>query len=68
MVFCRDCRQQVEDCAHFGSATKHRTGRGLDPKVKTLAYKEETLTLEIAYKNGQVWQLFGVKPVMRCFA
>jgi len=30
--------------------------------VKTLAYKEDGRILEIAFKNGQVWQLFGVPP------
>jgi KTSC domain-containing protein len=33
-----------------------------DPKVKTLAYEASAQVLEITLKNGQVWQLFGVKP------
>jgi hypothetical protein len=35
-----------------------------DPKIKTLAYSAKTQTLEITFKNGQVWQLFGVPPVL----
>jgi len=62
MVFCRECRKQVEDCAHFVSPLDVKPVEVFDPKVKTLAYKEDALTLEIAFKNGQVWQLFGVKP------
>ena len=65
MVFCRECRKQVEDCAHFVAPLNVTPVEVFDPKVKTLAYKEDALTLEIAFKNGQVWQLFGVKPVMR---
>ena len=30
--------------------------------MKTLAYKEDGRILEIRFKNGQVWQLFGVPP------
>ena len=30
--------------------------------MKSLAYKEDGRILEIAFKNGQVWQLFGVPP------
>jgi hypothetical protein len=33
-----------------------------DPKVRTLAYQQDGHILEITFKNGQVWQLFGVKP------
>src|SRR5215472_13669319 len=62
MVFCRECRQQVEDCAHFVAPLNVSPVEVFDPKVKTLAYKKDAETLEIAFKNGQVWQLFGVKP------
>ena len=31
-------------------------------KVNSLAYQAKGHILEIAFKNGQVWQLFGVKP------
>jgi len=34
-----------------------------DPNVKTLAYKEDGRVLD-AFKNGQIWQLFGVPSVM----
>jgi KTSC domain-containing protein len=62
MVFCRECRQQVEDCVHCVPPLNVRAVEVFDPKVKTLAYEANTLVLEITFKNGQVWQLFGVKP------
>ena len=62
MVFCRECKQQVEDCVHFVPPLNVRPVEVFDPKVKTLAYRPKDHTLEIAFKNGQVWQLFGVKP------
>src|SRR5687767_15074162 len=62
MEFCRECREHVEDCAHFVAPLGVPEVEVFDPKVKTLAYKEDALTLEIAFKNGQVWQLSGVKP------
>jgi hypothetical protein len=37
-----------------------------DPKIATLTYKPDTL--EIAFKNGQAWQLFAVQQVMQCSA
>jgi len=33
-----------------------------DPKIEALAYSESDRILEITYKSGQVWQLFGVPP------
>src|SRR5438093_12558772 len=62
MVYCRKCRQQVEDCAHFVPPLNIPSIEVFDPKVKTLAYKEDGRILEIAFKNGQVWQLSGVPP------
>jgi hypothetical protein len=62
MVFCRDCKAKVEDCAHFVAPLEAPIVPVFDPKVKTLAYQRDKHVLEIAFKNGQVWQLFGVKP------
>jgi hypothetical protein len=62
MVYCRKCRQQVEDCSHFVAPLNIPPTEVFDPKVKTLAYKNDARILEIAFKNGQVWQLFGVPP------
>jgi hypothetical protein len=62
MVFCRECQRKVEDCPHFVLPLKITPVEVFDPKVKTLAYDKTSLTLEIAFKNGQVWQLSGVKP------
>jgi hypothetical protein len=62
MVFCRECQQKVQDCAHFVDPVDVPHVAVFDPKVKTLAYQRESLILEIAFKNGQTWQLFGVKP------
>jgi hypothetical protein len=62
MVFCRECKQQVEDCAHFVAPLNVSPVQVFDPKVRTLGYQKDTHILEITFKNGQVWQLFGVKP------
>src|SRR5678815_4864215 len=62
MVFCRECKQKVEDCCHFVTPLNVQAVEVFDPKVKTLAYQPKDHVLEIAFKNGQVWQLFGVKP------
>jgi len=63
MVYCRKCRAKVEDCTHFVPPLNGPPTEVFDPKVKTLAYKDDARILEIAFKNGQVWQLFGVPPV-----
>jgi ribosomal protein L37AE/L43A len=60
MVFCRTCQTKVEDCAHFVPPLTVRAVEVFDPKVKSLAYDERRHFLEIAYKNGQSWQLEGV--------
>ena len=62
MVFCRECKQKVEDCAHFVAPLNVPAVQVYDPKVQTLAYQRTGNILEITFKNGQVWQLFGVKP------
>lgn len=62
MVFCRECKQHVEDCSHFVPPLDVPSTEVFDPKVKALAYDKPRLVLEITFKNGQVWQLFGVKP------
>lgn len=61
-MFCRECRQQVEDCSHFVEPLRVREIEVFDPKVKSLAYQTDGHVLEITFKNGQAWQLFGVKP------
>src|SRR5437588_8186666 len=58
-VFCRECKKKVEDCEHFVAPLGIRAVPVFDPKIKTLAYKEDAQILEIAFKNGQTWQLFG---------
>ena len=62
MVYCRECKQKVDDCVHFVAPLDVPSVQVFDPKVKTLAYQKTSLTLEITFKNGQVWQLYGVKP------
>src|SRR5262245_10158291 len=62
MVFCRECRKKVEDCEHFVAPLGVPAIPVFDPKIKTLAYKKDARTLEIAFKNGQTWQLVGVQP------
>jgi len=62
MVYCRECKSRVEDCSHFVAPLNVAAVEVFDPKVKSLAYQKNAHVLEIAFKNGQVWQLFGVKP------
>lgn len=64
MVFCRECKKKVEDCAHLVAPLGVPAIPVFDPKIKTLAYKSETRVLEIAFKDGHVWQLAGVQPDM----
>ena len=58
MVFCKECQQKVEDCPHFVAPIAARRIEVFDAKVKTLAYDPDQRILEIAFKSGQVWQLF----------
>jgi hypothetical protein len=60
MVFCRQCKAQVEDCSHFVLPLKANRGDVFDPKVKTLPYDEHRKILEISFKNKHKWQ---PKPV-----
>ena len=60
MVFCRQCGKRVDDCPHFVFPIKSPRVRVYDEKVEALAYNEQSRTLEIAFKSGQVWQLFDV--------
>ena len=62
MVFCKECKKKVEECPHFVEPIQAPSIQVFDPKIDTLAYSEESRILEITYKSGQVWQLFGVPP------
>ena|SRR5438105_12404232 len=64
MVFCRECRKRVADCEHFVPALQAKPVEVFDPKVQTLAYEEKRQILEIAFKNGQTWQLRPVPLMM----
>ena len=68
MVFCKECRRNVEDCSHFVVPIAGERIPVFDAKVVSLAYDPQERILEIAFKSGQVWQLFGVPLVMRCSA
>src|SRR5438552_16289066 len=61
MVFCRECNKKVDDCEHFVPPLGVPAIPVFDPKIKTLAYKNDAQVLEIAFKNGQVWQLAGLQ-------
>ena len=61
MVFCKECQQKVEECPHFVMPIKARRIEVFDEKVKSLAYEADQRILEIAFKSGQVWQLFAVQ-------
>ena len=62
MVFCKECKQKVEECAHFVYPIPGPRIQVFDQKIEVLAYSETDRILEITYKSGQVWQLFGVPP------
>src|SRR5262249_48478226 len=62
MVFCRECKAEVEDCVHFVYPITARRVHVFDPKIETFAYDEKERILEIALKTGQVWQLADVPP------
>src|SRR5437016_134753 len=62
MVFCKGCKRKVEECPHFVDPILFPRTPVYDPKIEALAYSEPDRILEITYKSGQVWQLFGVPP------
>ena len=62
MVFCRECKAKVEDCQHFVAPLDTPAVAVFDPKVKTLAYSKQSRILEVVFKDGQAWQLFGIAP------
>jgi hypothetical protein len=62
MIFCRQCHKNVEDCEHFVPPLGLPPINVFDEKVRTLAYSGDKRILEVAFKTGQVWQLFGVPP------
>src|SRR6476620_1265448 len=64
MVFCRQCRKNVEDCEHFVPSLGIPAINVFDVKVRTLAYSAQQRILEVTFKSGQVWQLFGVPPAI----
>jgi hypothetical protein len=64
MVFCKQCKQKVEVCPHFVDSIAAEKVQVVDERIDWLAYREEDRILEIAYKNGQVWQLSPVPPAI----
>jgi hypothetical protein len=60
VVFCRQCQKKVDDCEHFVVPIEGPRVSVFDEKVRSLAYSREHRILEIAFKSGQVWQLFDV--------
>ena len=64
MVFCRECNKKVELCPHFVEPLKAQIVSVFDPKIESFAYSEEQCILQIAFKSGQVWQLFGIAPAI----
>src|SRR5215831_20419956 len=63
-VYCRQCQQKVADCEHFVYPIQAPRVHVFDPKVETLGYEEKERILEVTFKSGQVWQLFGVPPAI----
>src|SRR5947209_3027653 len=57
MVFCRQCKREVEDCRHCVYPIQARRVEVFDEKIETIAYAEDKRILEVAFKTGQVWQL-----------
>ena len=58
----RECKKKVEDCEHFVYPITAKRVSVFDPKIEFLAYSNQQRILEIAFKGGQVWQLFNVPP------
>jgi hypothetical protein len=58
MVYCRQCQKKVNDCEHFVFPIEAKHVSVFDARVETIAYAVEKRVLEIAFKSGQVWQLF----------
>jgi hypothetical protein len=50
----------VELCEHFTAPIDGQRIPVFDEKVRSLAYDRRQRILEIAFKSGQVWQLFDV--------
>src|SRR4051794_15101868 len=48
MVFCKECRQKVEECPHFVAPLAGERLRVIDEKIETLAYSDRDRILEIA--------------------
>src|SRR5215467_3861145 len=63
-VYCRQCQQKVADCEHFVYPIQTPRVHVFDPKIETLGYDQKERILEITFKSGQVWQLFGVPPAI----
>ncbi|HTH19065.1 MAG TPA: KTSC domain-containing protein [Candidatus Udaeobacter sp.] len=47
---------------HFVHPIEAKRVSVFDARVETIAYSRERRILEIAFKSGQVWQLFNVPP------
>jgi hypothetical protein len=62
MVYCRQCQKKVNDCEHFVPPIEAKRVPVFDARVDTIGYAAEKRVLEIAFKSGQVWQLFDVPP------
>lgn len=63
-VYCKECQQKVDVCSHFVDSIQAPKVRVVDERIDWLAYREEDRIMEIAYKNGQVWQLSPVPPAI----
>ena len=60
MVYCKQCQKKVADCEHFVFPIEAKRVSVFDARVETIAYATQQRILEIAFKNGQVWQLFDI--------
>ena len=54
MVFCKECKQKVEECPHFVDPIQAPKLAVHDEKIEFLAYSEEQRVLEITYKTAPV--------------
>ena len=55
-------QKKVDDCEHFVRPIEAKRVSVFDARIETVAYSAEKRILEIAFKSGQVWQLFDVPP------
>ena len=61
MIYCRECRKQVTDCAHFVAPLDVPAIEVFDPKIKTLNLSEQEIDDLVAFMET----LTSMEPAMK---